>query len=64
MGCPVHIWVPMMAAAAPFARTARDRVRSLGRKSTAATEVAPRELKRWAPVGSAQPAAGTEQPAR
>lgn len=25
MGCPVHIWVPMMAAMAPFARMARDR---------------------------------------
>jgi len=56
MGCPVHIWVPMMAAAAPFARTARDAVRGWMPSAKApASPLAPREIKRWAPVGSPQP---------
>lgn len=42
MACPVHIWVPMMAAAAPFARVARDKVRSL-RPAKAATTSEPRD---------------------
>jgi hypothetical protein len=25
MGCPIHIWLPLMGAAAPIARAARDR---------------------------------------
>ena len=29
MGCPVHIWVPMMAAIAPAATIARHRLYSL-----------------------------------
>ncbi|MCK9494697.1 MAG: hypothetical protein M0R75_04260 [Dehalococcoidia bacterium] len=59
MGCPIHIWVPLMGAAAPFARVARDRIRSM--RSSRATEVeeAPRELKRWAPVG--QPSTETSE---
>lgn len=64
MGCPVEIWVPLMAAAAPFARTARDRVRSLLPKSPAPAEAAPRELHRWSPVGSSQGNAEAEQPSR
>lgn len=64
MGCPVHIWVPLMAAAAPFARSARDHIRGFLPKSQASAEAAPRELKRWAPVGSAQASAEAEQPAR
>ena len=65
-GCPVHIWVPMMAAAAPFARSARDLVRArLPRSnSKAADESAPREMHRWAPVGSSGAASEAEQPAR
>lgn len=50
MSCPVHIWVPLMAGAAPFARIARDRLRSL-RSSKAPEAETPREMKRWAPVG-------------
>ncbi|MCA9848609.1 MAG: hypothetical protein KC461_00490 [Dehalococcoidia bacterium] len=50
MGCPVHIWVPLMGAAAPFARVARDRVRGM-MPSKPAAEEKPREMKRWAPVG-------------
>ncbi len=30
MGCPVHIWVPVMASMAPFARVARDRFKAFG----------------------------------
>jgi len=54
MSCPVHIWVPLVAAAAPFARVAKDRVAGwrLGRGDTSATIEPPRELKRWAPVGA------------
>ena len=61
MPCPVHIWAPMMAAAVPFTRVARDRVgatrdRLLRRRPPA--ERPPRELKRWAPIapGAARPA--------
>lgn len=61
MGCPVHIWVPMMAAAAPFARVARDKVRSL-LPSKAADTTEPREIHRWAPVGS-PPATSEAEPA-
>jgi hypothetical protein len=51
----------MMAAAAPFARVARDKVRSFRVKPS--TVEAPRELHRWAPVGSAA-AAETDSTAR
>ncbi|TAK77144.1 MAG: hypothetical protein EPO16_06000 [Dehalococcoidia bacterium] len=64
MGCPVEIWVPLMAAAAPFARTARDRVRSLLPKPQKPVKAAPRELHRWAPVGSSTQANEADQPAR
>lgn len=64
MGCPVEIWVPLMAAAAPFARTARDRVRSLLPKSQTPAEAAPRELHRWAPVGAVPASAEAEQSVR
>ena len=49
MGCPVHIWLPMMAGLAPIGRVARDRLRSL---RSARTDEAkpPREIKRWAPI--------------
>jgi hypothetical protein len=52
MGCPMHVWVPLMAAAAPFARVARDKVRALA--SQPPKVETPREVHRWAPVGSAQ----------
>lgn len=62
MGCPVHIWVPMMAAAAPFARVARDKVRSLTSKPSIVET--PREVHRWAPVGTATAAAEADSTAR
>ncbi len=52
-GCPVHIWGPMMAAAIPFSRTARDAVRlKVGQllHRTPAEPAAPRELRHWAPL--------------
>lgn len=54
MGCPVHIWVPLMGAAAPFARVARDRMRAVRLSRQTPEPENPREMKRWAPVG--QPA--------
>jgi len=57
MACPLHIWVPLMAAAAPAARVVRTRLRiSLdarrARSDEARTPDGEREVKRWAPVGS------------
>ena len=51
MGCPVHIWAPLMASMVPFTRVARDRLTALrsGRRTTAAVEQS-RKLQRWAPV--------------
>ena len=51
MGCPVHIWAPLMASMVPFARVARERLTALrsGREIESA-EAHPRELTRWAPV--------------
>lgn len=55
MGCPVHIWLPAMAALAPAARIARDRFLAL--KPTPAPPKQ-RTLQRFAPISSmsAQPA--------
>ncbi|MEE8421267.1 MAG: hypothetical protein V3S31_00655 [Dehalococcoidia bacterium] len=52
MGCPIHIWMPLMASMAPFARVARDRVRSFtaSRRPAQAADAAPRPVQRWAPV--------------
>jgi len=50
MGCPVHIWVPAMAALAPAARIARERLR-LFRASRSPEATAPaREIRRFAPI--------------
>ncbi|MSQ29097.1 MAG: hypothetical protein EXR68_01200 [Dehalococcoidia bacterium] len=61
MGCPVEIWVPLMAAGAPFARTVRDRFRTMFSKPEDAA--APLEMHHWAPVGSPPVSAEAEQPA-
>ena len=54
-GCPVHIWAPLMAAALPFSRVVRDRVRSaLTRPSRTSTRPPAPEIRRWAPVGASQ----------
>lgn len=59
-GCPVHIWAPMMAAALPFSRVIRDRVRAQFSRRSAPLDAPPRELKRWAPVGQTNGAASEE----
>ena len=52
-GCPVHIWAPLMAAALPFSRAIRDRVRSaVTRPSRTSTPPPAPEIRRWAPVGA------------
>ncbi len=63
MSCPVHIWLPAMAALAPFARVARDRIHALGIPTfSSAVGRASRPdrtvkvVQRFAPVGAARPA--------
>lgn len=51
-GCPVHIWAPLMAAALPFSRAIRDRVRASFTSHRTPSTPAP-EVHRWAPVGTA-----------
>lgn len=51
-GCPVHIWAPLMAAAVPFGRVVRDRVRAHFARRHVPVDAPPRELHRWAPVGA------------
>lgn len=60
MGCPVHIWLPAMAAMAPFARVARDRVRSMWVRQDPEAPRRARVVQRFAPVGAAPPTADTE----
>ncbi len=60
MSCPVHIWLPAMAAMAPFARVARDRIHAMGIPtfSTRRRQAPDRTVKavqRFAPVGAAAP---------
>jgi hypothetical protein len=70
MGCPVHVWVPLMAAAAPFARIARDRFlastpRFRPPSRTSGGNV--RTVQRFAPVAqltTTEPATATAEQAR
>lgn len=55
MGCPVHIWLPAMAAMAPFARVTRDRVRSMWNRTPSERRPRTRTVQRFAPVGAARP---------
>lgn len=51
--CPIHIWVPLMAAAVPVSRAIRDRVKlTLAARRTPPADAPARELHRWAPVGA------------
>jgi hypothetical protein len=53
MSCPVHIWVPVMAALVPVARVGRERVKAWTRLRRASKrEASPRPVQRFAPVGS------------
>ena len=55
MGCPVHIWVPMMAALAPAATIARHRLSALipGRREPENPAHRIDQMRRWSPVGEA-----------
>lgn len=55
MGCPIHIWAPMLAGLVPIARVAKDRLHSV--RYRRAEPESPREMKRWAPI---QPTAARE----
>ncbi|MDA0302405.1 MAG: hypothetical protein O2822_07750 [Chloroflexi bacterium] len=62
--CPIHIWVPLMAAAVPFSRAIRDRVKlTLAARRAQPADAPARELHRWAPVGqtTAPPEGSREQ---
>lgn len=53
MSCPVHIWVPLMAAAVPFTRTVRDRFAAATHRlfqRDAPAPQHPRQAQRWAPI--------------
>jgi len=55
MGCPVHIWGPLMASMVPFARMARHRVGALragqGVRRIGDLEPPPTpDLRRWAAI--------------
>ena len=52
MGCPVHIWIPLIAAVAPSVRFVRDRFRnSLTKNSTYEHPVNKMaDMQRWAPI--------------
>lgn len=52
MGCPVHIWAPMMASLVPFARVGRDRVRAMRLRSKPAAAPGQRVVRRFAPIGT------------
>ncbi len=61
MACPLFLWLPLMGAAAPIARVARQRLRDSRAARKQAAE-APRELQRWAPVGNTTEAPEQPQP--
>jgi hypothetical protein len=52
MGCPIHIWVPVMASIAPFARVARNRLRLFTPRRHGAPADVPEApvMQRWAPI--------------
>jgi hypothetical protein len=55
MGCPVHIWLPLMGAAVPVARVVRDRVKSVRPRARREEPTAPaRAVTKW-PALAGQP---------
>jgi hypothetical protein len=52
MGCPIHVWVPMMAALAPVARVARDRLQGTLTRPELPRPRDAGDLTRWQPVHS------------
>ena len=63
MGCPVHIWAPLMAGMVPLARVARDHLH-LTRAGRASKSAPARTLQRFAPVapGAAADASKAARP--
>lgn len=63
MGCPVHIWVPMMAAVAPAATMARHKLRAVLPSKKPAENPADHleDMSRWSPVTTSTP---TDQAAK
>ena len=61
MGCPVHIWVPAMAAVAPAATMARHKLRSLIPSKKHHENPADRleTMQHWSPLTSASTASAT-----
>lgn len=60
MPCPIHLWVPLAAAAVPVARVLRNHLTGMDfgspsrdKKRTRKNARPAREVKRWAPVGVA-----------
>jgi len=55
MSCPVHIWVPAMAAVAPAATMARHKLRSLipSKKHDENPAARVETMRHWSPVTSA-----------
>ena len=55
MSCPVHIWVPMMAALSPVAQLVRGRLAQLSPAKAKAKALNPArripEMARWSAVG-------------
>jgi len=62
MGCPVHIWVPAMAAIAPAATMARHRLNTLLPRRREPENPADRiqEMPRWSAVGEPKSTQPTE----
>jgi hypothetical protein len=53
MACPIHLWIPLMAAAAPAARYARNRLKlRRALREEQRTNAAAPHVQRWAPVGA------------
>ena len=62
MGCPVHIWVPLMAAAAPVVHVAKDRLNALRYRTSSdepSVEAAP-SPRRWSPIDPHAPSAASD----
>ncbi len=54
MSCPIHIWVPLMAAAVPVGRVVRDRVRnaSLRRQHDKTPPAPSSNVSKWPAIGA------------
>ena len=51
-GCPIHIWLPLMAALLPLTRGIRGWFRARLGNARERPTYETRETKRWAPIAS------------